>query len=84
MRVLVDYLAELSGQSAVFYDPRYKGHHFWALAITRIMRNSDISNALISTQTLDIGFYAASSIILTDTRSHDVVARFDLANQFAE
>ncbi len=84
MRVQVDYLAELSGQSAVNYNPRHNGHHFWALPITRIIGNSGISNAITSTETLDIGLYATSSITLTDIRSHDVVARFDFANQFAE
>ncbi|SFT67860.1 toxin ETX/toxin MTX2 [Kosakonia arachidis] len=84
MRVEVSYAGSLSGHCVVNYNPRYQGHHFWALPITRVMNNSGINNSIMTTQTLDIGFYSNSSIIIRDKRTHAIVRQFDCDNLFGD
>ncbi|WP_158782455.1 ETX/MTX2 family pore-forming toxin [Pantoea sp. BAV 3049] len=82
MRTEVVYSGSLSGQCALNYYPRYKEHHFWFLPITRVMANSNIGNAISSTQILDVGFYTNASIIVRDKTSKEVIRFFDCDDQF--
>lgn len=80
MSVDVIYAASLNGHCAVNYNPPYQGHHFWGLPIARIMSNSGINNLLRTTQRLDIGFYANSSIIIRDKKTQAIIRQFDCSN----
>lgn len=82
MRTEVIYSGSLSGQCALNYNPRYNGHHFWALPITRVMANSNIGNAISSTQILDVGFYANASVILRDKNTKEIIRIFNCDDKF--
>jgi hypothetical protein len=69
MKVRVHYLAYLMGQSAVNYDPTYKGHHFYALDMNNIMQAAKISNAIVSTEDIEIGYYSNSKVLIKDKNS---------------
>ncbi|PWC19616.1 ETX/MTX2 family pore-forming toxin [Brenneria corticis] len=84
MRVQVDYRASLSGQSAVNYNPVYKDHHFWGLPITQIMRSSNINNAIVSSEIIEIGFYANSQIILRDKKTGESFRTFNLFDEHTD
>ncbi|GKX42116.1 hypothetical protein SOASR015_11500 [Pectobacterium carotovorum subsp. carotovorum] len=84
MKVQVDYSASLSGQSAVNYNPPYKGHHFWGLNIISIMSDSKISNSITSSETIDIGFYANSRIVIRDKKNGQTVATFNLLDAYSD
>ncbi|WP_042859453.1 ETX/MTX2 family pore-forming toxin [Dickeya sp. NCPPB 3274] len=84
MKVQVDYQASLSGISAVNYNPTYKDHHFWGLPITQIMRSSNISNSIVSSEIIDIGFYADSKVILRDKNTGGVFRTFNLFDKHTD
>jgi len=67
MKVRVTYKAVLQGSVAVNYDPTFKDHHFWALPISNIMSAGGMSNEVISTEDLDIGFYSNGKVEIKNT-----------------
>ena len=46
MKVRVRYKAHLIGSTAVNYNPTFKGHHFFALDIGRVMSAAGNSNSV--------------------------------------
>ncbi|XP_028165633.1 spherulin-2A-like [Ostrinia nubilalis] len=66
MKVEVEYLASLDGANAVNYAKTYKGHHFWALDVRGVMSSGGISNAVVSREVLEIGFYSNSKVVVHD------------------
>jgi hypothetical protein len=80
MKVRIYYRAYLSGNSAVNYDPIFKGHHFWCLDINSVMAAGDISNNLLSTEDIEIGYYSNARIELKDKKTGALVAEHRLAD----
>ncbi|XP_028165651.1 spherulin-2A-like [Ostrinia furnacalis] len=66
MKVEVEYLASLDGANAVNYAKTYKGHHFWALDVRGVMSSGGISNAVVSREVLEIGFYSNAKVVVHD------------------
>lgn len=69
MRVRIRYNAYLMGSTAVNYNPTYKNHHFWALAVDKVMSAGNISNSIKSTEDIEIGYYSNSKVELKDKAS---------------
>ncbi|MEY8248729.1 MAG: hypothetical protein RPT11_10130 [Bermanella sp.] len=66
MKVRIRYNAYLIGNTAINYNPTYKGHHFWSLGISSVMKSGSISNSIQSTEDIEIGYYSDSKIELKD------------------
>ena len=67
MKVRIVYHAYLIGNTAVNYNPTFKGHHFWALDINGVMSAGGIANTKTITEDIEIGFYANSKVELLDS-----------------
>ncbi len=62
MKVRLVYNAYLTGVCAVNYNPTFKGHHFFALDIGRLLSAGGISNSVQVTEDIEIGFFGNSEI----------------------
>lgn len=80
LKVRITYVARLIGSAAVNYNPTFKGHHFWALDIGSVMGAAGISNAVVSTQDIEIGYYSNAKITLRDAQTKAVKAVRNLAD----
>lgn len=80
MKVRINYKAYLIGSTAVNYDPTYKDHHFWALGIEGVMGSGGISNAVKSTEDIEVGYYSNSKIELKDRKTGALKAAHALAD----
>ena len=69
MKVQIRYKAYLTGMTAVNYNPTWKGHHFWALPVSRVMSAGCISNSVESIEDIEIGYYSNSKIELKDKKT---------------
>lgn len=67
MKVRIVYKAYLIGDVAANYNPTYKGHHFYALDIGSVMAGGDLSKTRQFTEDIEVGYYANSKIVLTDS-----------------
>jgi len=80
MKIRVRYTAYLIGNTAINYNPTYKGHHFWGLGISGVMSKAGISNSIISTEDIEIGYYSNSKIELKDKASGTLKATHFMAD----
>ncbi|HEU0129577.1 MAG TPA: hypothetical protein VFQ85_01120 [Mycobacteriales bacterium] len=76
MHVQLVYSAYLIGDTAVNYNPTFKDHHFWALDIGGVMGAGGIPNARTYTETIEIGYFADSSIDLRDPQTNQTMRSF--------
>ena len=74
MKVRITYVASLIGSTAMNYNPTWKGHHFWSLGIGGVMSSGHVSNAIVSTEEIEIGYYSNSKVTLRDPKSGQVKA----------
>ncbi|MCB0428698.1 MAG: follicular epithelium yolk protein subunit [Flavobacteriales bacterium] len=68
MKVRIRYKAYLIGNTAVNYNPTYKGHHFWSLGINGVMNSARIQNLKEFTEDIEVGYYSNSKVELRDTQ----------------
>jgi len=80
MKVRIVYLAHLAGDTAVNYNPTYKGHHFWALPITGVMGSTSLSTTREFTEDIEIAYYSNAKIELRDPQGQ-LKATFLSANK---
>ena len=80
MKVRIRYNAFLTGSTAVNYYPAYKGHHFYHFPIQSVMSKGRISNSIISTEDIEIGYYSNSKIELKDMTTKAMKATFMIAD----
>ncbi|XP_059055353.1 spherulin-2A-like [Achroia grisella] len=78
IKIEVEYAASLSGSTAVNYSKKYKGHHFWGLNIRNVMSSCRLSNSKVTTEVIEIGFYANSKIVVNDRRSGKKIVELDV------
>jgi hypothetical protein len=64
MKVEIVYEVYLTGTTAINYNPKYKGHHFWDLGIAGVMKSGDIDNRIYVTQIIEVGFYSDGAVVL--------------------
>lgn len=69
MRIAVDYEASLTGSAAVNYANGYRGHYFWASDINSIMSAAQLKRTLRSTDTIKLGYYSDSKIVVRDAET---------------
>ncbi len=69
MKVRIVYEAYLTGQTAINYNPRYKGHHFWALPINSVMSSGGLSTTMQFTEDIELDFYSDASIEIRDSKN---------------
>lgn len=55
MKVRITYDAYLTGATAVNYNPKHKGHHFWALDVGAVIGGA---NKIQVVEDMEIGFYS--------------------------
>lgn len=70
MKVRIVYKAYLMGNTAVNYNPTFKGHHFWALPISGVMASDSLSNTREFTEDIQIGYYSNSKIEIRDPKGN--------------
>ena len=66
MKVRITYLAYLTGNTAINYNPTFKGHHFWALDIGGVMQAGSIPNSIQFTEDIEVGYFSNSKVELRD------------------
>lgn len=69
LEVTVHYLASLSGDTAVNYNPTYKDHHFHAFAITNVMAKANLPSTKEITETITICNYSNAKIQLKEKKT---------------
>lgn len=67
LKVLVTYQLSLSGWTASNYSDRYRDHHFWGIEVNGVMSAGNIPTTITLTETIEVGFYANSSITVVDS-----------------
>ena len=67
MKVRVNYIVYLSGNTAVNYQKPYQGHHFWAFPIENVLNASNLPSYRIVTEDIQIGYYSNASVIVQDS-----------------
>ena len=72
MKVQIRYRAYLIGDTAVNYNPRHRGHHFWALDIGDVMSSASKSNSSESIENIEIGYYSNGKIELQNLEGSTV------------
>lgn len=77
MKVRIVYRAYVTGYVAVNYDKGYKGHHYWALGIGKVMRAAGLSNTREYTEDIEIGYYANSKVEIRDAKGRLRASFFD-------
>lgn len=80
MKVRVRYNAYLIGNTAVNYNPTYKGHHFWTFGINSVMSKGGILNSVKSTEDIEIGYYSNSKIELKNAGTKALMNTFNMAD----
>ncbi len=68
MKVEVVYEIYLTGTTAVNYNPKYKGHHFWDLGISGVMNAGKLKNKFLVTETIEVGYYSNGEVILGNVK----------------
>jgi len=66
MKVRVNYIVYLSGNTAINYAKPYQGHHFWAFPIETVLNASNVPSYKIVTEDIQIGYYSDASVIVQD------------------
>ena len=66
MKVRITYRAQLSGSTAINYNPPFKGHHFWGLDIGGVMQSGGLSNSIQFTEDIEVGYFSNAKIELRD------------------
>lgn len=64
MKVRVTYHVHLEGDTAINYNPTYKGHHFWALGIGSVMQAAGLANTFTVTEDMEVGYYSNGEVVL--------------------
>lgn len=66
LTVEIVYQLTLSGWAAMNYSDEYQGHHFWGMDINAVMAAGNIPTTVTISETLEVGFYANSTITLAN------------------
>lgn len=74
LTVQIVYQQTLSGDTAINYSDTYKGHHFWALDINTVMSAAGYPTSITTTETIEIDFYANSTIVLIDPQGKAIAS----------
>lgn len=74
MKVRIEYLVSLTGDTAVNYESKYKDHHFWGLNIDNVMRAAKIEPTRTFIEDIEIGYYDTSQIEIVNPTNNTKVA----------
>ena len=66
MKVWITYRAQLTGNTAINYNPTFKDHHFWALDIGGVMQSGGLNNSIQFTEDIEVGYFSNAKIELRD------------------
>ena len=64
LKVEIVYEIYLSGTTAINYNPKYKGHHFWDLGVSGVMKSGKITNSYLVSETIEVGYYSDGEVVL--------------------
>eukprot|EP00171_Calliarthron_tuberculosum_P022229 IDg22229t1 len=67
MKVEIRYRARLTGNTAINYGGKHKGHHFWSLNINSVMGSNNKTHDFV--ETIEIGYYSDSFVSLDSVPS---------------
>lgn len=70
LKAKVSYRAYLEGDVYYDYHTPFEGHHHWAGPIDEIMAAGDISNEVVCSETIEVGFYADTKVIVSDDQGN--------------
>ncbi|MCR8842431.1 hypothetical protein NQ117_01920 [Paenibacillus sp. SC116] len=74
MKVMIEYEASLTGYTAVNYEDKHNGHHFWGINIENMMRAANIPTTIIITEEILLDYYDYSEINLVDSTSNQIAS----------
>jgi hypothetical protein len=74
LKVQIVYQLSLAGDVAANFSKRWAGHHFWAYDVNSVMAAAGYPTTITSTQTITVGFYSSSSIVLKNAAGQTVMA----------
>lgn len=66
IKLEIDYTATLDGSVACNYPSMYRGHHFWAYDINKVLEAAKIQNEVMSKEFVTVKFYNDARIIVLD------------------
>ena len=75
----ITWEAFLSGISAVNYNPKYRDHHFWSLAIDGVRQSVNLPGRLEVVEDIEVGFYSNGEITLEDVDTEKRIAALTTA-----
>lgn len=78
LKVKVVYQITLSGDTAVNYNPTYKGHHFYGMNINSVMSAGGLQTVITTTETVEIEYYTDVQVVLEDLKSGQKLETFRL------
>jgi hypothetical protein len=70
MKVRITYRAQLTGTTAINYNPTFKDHHFWAQDIGGVMQAGGLSNSIQFTEDIEVGYFSNAKIELRDPKGN--------------
>ncbi|WP_143275416.1 hypothetical protein [Bradyrhizobium canariense] len=74
--VRVEYESSLSGNVAMNYHPRYRGHHFFTSPTAAVMSRNDIANRHITTQTFGTKLHKEVILEVKDDETSETLRSF--------
>lgn len=83
MQVQIDYNAFLYGR-AISYETNKTGSVIWRSPISNVMAGNNIPNSITSTETLKVGYYSNSTVVIRDIKSGSLVAEVDMQESSSE
>ncbi|KAJ0170434.1 hypothetical protein K1T71_013805 [Dendrolimus kikuchii] len=66
--VEIDYTANLDGDVACNYPKTYRGHHFWAYDINKVLEAAKLPKEVASKEVIRVKFYTDARITVLDRR----------------
>ncbi|TLQ47652.1 follicular epithelium yolk protein subunit [Streptomyces marianii] len=78
MEVKVTYSATVEGRTAMNYNPRHNGHHFWSTGTNTILQAGGLNRSKSFTENLEIGYYSNAEILLEDAKTGELLASLPL------
>jgi hypothetical protein len=80
LKARITYQAYLTGCTAINYSHSYKGHHFWALPITSVLKHSGKPYMMKVTEDMEVGYYSNSSIELLSAKG-TLISRYSASDK---
>nr|QWC93364.1 insecticidal protein IPD102Ea [Pseudomonas putida] len=76
--IQIVYQVTLFGDTAINYNPTYKGHHFYGLNILGVMNSGNLPTTITTTETISIDYYSNVEVNVYDIENGSVLETYKL------